>query len=101
MFVGSWVLLASLAMLRTRLFGRWLAYLGIVSAAGILVGLLEPVGFGTAVLINALGFILFTIWLLAIAVRLLFGRSSLKAPSPVREGSKTTTQASLGRRRPG
>ena len=101
MFVGSWVLLASLAMLRTRLFGRWVAYLGIVSAAGILVGLLEPVGFGTAVLINALGFILFAIWLLAIAVRLLFGRSSLRAPSPVREGSKTTTQASLGRRRPG
>jgi len=94
MFVGSWVVLASLAMLRTRLFGRWIAYLGVASAAGILVGLLEPVGFGMAVLINSAGFILFAVWLLAIAVRLLFGRSSLKAPSPVREGSKTARPAS-------
>jgi hypothetical protein len=93
MFVGSWVVLASLAMLRTRRFGRWVAYLGIVSAAGILVGLLEPVGFGMAVLINALGFILFAIWLLAIAARLLFGRSSQNEPSPVREGSKATSPA--------
>ena len=63
MFAGSWVLLAALAMLRTPLFSRWVAYLGFASAAGILVGLLEPVGFGMAVLINALGFILFAIWL--------------------------------------
>jgi hypothetical protein len=93
MFAGSWVVLASLAMLRTRLFGRWVAYLGIVSAAGILVGLLEPAGFGMAVLINAAGFILFAVWLLSIAVRLLFGRSTLKAPSPVREGSETASPA--------
>src|SRR3989454_10912047 len=91
-FVGSWVLLASLAMLRTRLFGPWVAYLGIASGAGILVGLLEPAGFGMAVLINALGFVLFAIWLLAIAARLLFGRSSNKEPSSGRDGVSETTR---------
>jgi hypothetical protein len=75
------------------LFGRWAAYLGLAGAAGILVGLLEPVGFGMAVLINAFGFILFAIWLLAIALRLLFSRSSQKEPSPVRAGSKTASPA--------
>jgi hypothetical protein len=91
MFVGSWVLLASLAMLRTRLFGPWVAYLGIASAAGILVGLLEPAGFGMAVLITALGFVLFAIWLLAIAARLLFGRSSKQEPSRSQNSSSETT----------
>jgi hypothetical protein len=84
------VLLASLAMLRTPMFGRWVAYLGIASAAGIVAGLLEPAGLGLAVLINALGFILFAVWLLAIAARLLFGRSSRREPSPVRNGDSET-----------
>jgi hypothetical protein len=78
MFVGSWVLLAALAMRRTRMFNRWFAYLGMVSAVGILIGLLGPVGFGIAVLINSVGFVLFAIWLLAIAARLLFATPSKK-----------------------
>jgi uncharacterized protein DUF4386 len=96
MFVGSWVLLAALAMLRTPLFSRWVAYLGFASAAGILVGLLEPAGFGLAVLINALGFILFAIWLLAIAARLLFGRSSEKEPSPAGNAVPEATSPQRG-----
>jgi Domain of unknown function (DUF4386) len=91
MFVGSWVLLAALAMLRTPMFGRWLAYLGVVSGAGILVGLLEPAGLGMAALINSLGFILFAIWLLAIAARLLFGRSTQEGLSPAGKGYSETT----------
>lgn len=92
LFVGSWVLLAALAMLRSALFSRWIAYLGIVSSAGILVGLLEPAGFGTAVLINAVGFILFAIWLLAIAVRLILARSKQTEPL-AREGVEMTRAA--------
>jgi hypothetical protein len=91
LFVASWVLLASWAMLRTALFGRWVAYLGILSAAGILVGVLEPAGLGMAVLINALGFILFAVWLLAIAVRLLFPRSTERRLSPAPQGSESAS----------
>jgi len=87
LFVGCWVLLAALAMLQSARFSQWVAYLGIVSAVGILVGLLEPAGFAPAGLINALGFILFAIWLLAIAVRLLSRRRQV-SPSSSHESQR-------------
>src|SRR4028119_768752 len=49
LFTGLWTALVALAMFGAALpFRRWLALLGMVSAAGIVVGTLEPVGFEPA-----------------------------------------------------
>ena len=51
-------------------FRRWLALLGMVAAAGLLVGTLESVGFEAAADIVVVAYILWSIWLA------LFGYSS-------------------------
>src|SRR4028119_758226 len=49
LFTGTWTALVALAMFGAALpFGRWLALLGMASAAGVPVGMLEPVGFAPA-----------------------------------------------------
>ena len=64
LFTGLWTALVALAMFGSALpFKRWLALLGVVSAVGILVGTLEPVGFEPAANIVVVGYILWSIWL--------------------------------------
>src|SRR5215210_2102012 len=63
LFTGLWTALVALAMFGSALpFRRWLAILGMVSAAGILVGMLEPAGFEPAAIIVVVGYILWSIW---------------------------------------
>jgi hypothetical protein len=58
-------------MLRSPRFrSRW-GWLGLVAAVGILAGLLEPVGVGAAGPINALSYILWSVWLIGAGVALL------------------------------
>ena len=79
-FTGAWTILLSVMMWRTQWFSRGLAALGLVSAGGIMVGLLEPAGVEFAGMINALSYILWSLWLINAGV-LLFRRSaSVKAP---------------------
>src|SRR5688500_5919640 len=64
LFTGLWTALVALAMLASPLpFRRWLAPLGMVSAAGVLVGIFEPAGFEPAADIVVVGYILWSIWL--------------------------------------
>jgi hypothetical protein len=62
LFTGLWSVLVALAMFGSPLpFRRWLGLLGMVSAASILVGTLEPAGFGPAANVVVIGYILWSI----------------------------------------
>ena len=71
MFTGLWTALVSLAMMGSPLFGRWLGWAGLVAAAGIFVGILEPAGFEPAADIVVVGYILWSLWLAATGIFLL------------------------------
>ncbi len=77
LFTGLWTVLVALAMFGSPLpFRRWLSLLGMVSAAGIFIGTLEPAGFEPAADIVVVGYILWSIWLALTGVVLLFPRTS-------------------------
>jgi hypothetical protein len=81
LFTSLWTVLVSLAMFGSALpFRRWLGLLGVVSAACILVGTLEPAGFEPAGTIVVVGYILWSIWLVLTGIFLLLTRPD-RAPS--------------------
>ena len=75
LFTGAWTLVVAGAMLHTARFRPWQGGIGLAAAVGILVGLLEPAGVAAAGTINALSYILWSIWLIATGLTLL--RASL------------------------
>jgi hypothetical protein len=78
LFTGLWTALVALAMFGSALpFKRWLALLGVVSAVGILVGTLEPVGFEPAANIVVVGYILWSIWLALFGIFLLVNKGRI------------------------
>src|ERR671912_1240004 len=75
LFTGLWTALVALAVLRSPLFGRlgrWFGLLGLVSAAGILAGTSEFVGFTLAADVVTVAYILWSVWLLAFGIALLW-----------------------------
>src|SRR5918998_5174308 len=75
LFTALWTALVALAMFGAALpFRRWLALLGAVSAACILVGTLEPAGFEPAANIVVVAYIVWSIWLLLTGIFLLLTR---------------------------
>ena len=75
LFTSLWTVLVALAMFGSPLpFRRWLSLLGLVSAACILVGTLEPAGFEPAATIVVVGYILWSIWLILTGIFLLLTR---------------------------
>jgi hypothetical protein len=78
LFTGLWTALVALAMFASALpLKRWLALLGVVSAVGILVGTLEPVGFEPAANIVVVGYILWSIWLALFGIFLLVNKGRI------------------------
>ncbi len=76
LFTGLWTALVALAMFGSPLpFRRWLALLGMASAAGVLMGMLEPAGFDPAADIVVVGYILWSVWLALFGILLLLPRS--------------------------
>src|ERR687894_2583743 len=72
LFTGLWTALVALAMFGSALpLRRWLALLGMASAAGVLVGTLEPVGIEPAADIVVVGYILWSVWLALFGILLL------------------------------
>ena len=75
LFTGLWTALVALALLQSALFGRlrrWFGLLGLVSAVGILAGTLEFVGFALAADVVTVAYILWSVWLLAFGIALLW-----------------------------
>jgi hypothetical protein len=68
---AAWTVLVALA-LRERVLGRVLASVGLVAAALIAVGTVEPLGVPMAGLLNFVGYVVWSAWLVAFAVRLLW-----------------------------
>lgn len=64
LFTAFWTVLVATAMFGSALpLGKWLGLLGMVSAAAILVGTLEPAGFEPVADIVVIGYILWSVWL--------------------------------------
>jgi hypothetical protein len=71
---AAWTVLVALA-LREAVLGRVLSWVGLVAAALIAVGTVEPLGVPMAGPLNFFGYIVWSVWLVAFAVRvLLVGR---------------------------
>ena len=76
LFTGLWTALVALAMFGSALpLRRWLAILGAVSAACIIVGMLEPAGFEPAADVVVVGYIMWSVWLALFGILLLLPRS--------------------------
>jgi uncharacterized protein DUF4386 len=75
LFTSLWTVLVALAMFGSPLpLRRWLGLLGMVSAASVLVGTLEPAGFEPAANVVVIGYILWSIWLVLFGIFLLLPR---------------------------
>jgi len=68
LFTGVWVILISVAMLRSPMFKAWLGWSGMVLGLGILVGMLEPAGMEWAGTVNALSYMVWSVWLIVVGV---------------------------------
>lgn len=71
-FTGSWTILISLMMFGTPTFGAVMGGVGIAAAIGLMIGLLEPAGWKPAGAINAISYILWSLWLIAAGLILVF-----------------------------
>jgi hypothetical protein len=73
LLTAIWSILVSVLMLGSPLFGAWIALLGMVAAIGILAGLLEPAGWKPAGAINAISYIVWSVWLILSGLILILG----------------------------
>jgi hypothetical protein len=64
LFTGTWTILVSVMMLTSVYFSPIMGIFGMVSAVGILTGLLEPAGWKPAGAINAMSYVLWSVWLI-------------------------------------
>lgn len=71
-FTFAWTLLLSFAIIETAVFPPILGWLGIIPALGILAGVLEEAGVKQAALVNAIAYVLWSLWLIALGIILLF-----------------------------
>jgi hypothetical protein len=68
LFTSGWTLLLALTMTQSALFSPWLGWIGIIPAIGVFAGVLEQAGFKAAAVINAVSYILWSLWLLAVGI---------------------------------
>jgi hypothetical protein len=71
LLTGAWTIQVSVAVADTTIVPSWIGWVGLVPALGILVGLLEPAGWRPAGALNAVGYLLWSVWLIALGVGLL------------------------------
>jgi hypothetical protein len=63
-----WTALVALAITQSSQYNSWLGWAGFIPAIGIFIGLFEEAGFKPAAAINAISYILWSIWLIAVGV---------------------------------
>ena len=66
-----WTAFIALALIQSPQFNPWLGWAGLIPALGIFIGLFEESGFKAAGLINAISYILWSVWLIVLGVTLL------------------------------
>src|SRR5688572_22568580 len=70
-FTSVWTILLCIAIIATDVVNPLFGWLGIVPAIGVLIGVFEETGFKAAGAINAISYILWSVWLIAFGVALL------------------------------
>ena len=88
LLTATWTVLVIVALGR-RYAGRWFQVLGAVSAVLVLVGVLSPLGLPVIDTANFVGYVLWSVWLIAFAVVILVherrvarGRQHVDEPRP-------------------
>ncbi len=71
LFTSIWTAFISLAITQSPLFNAWLGWIGFIPAIGIFIGLFEETGFKAAGGINAISYILWSLWLIVLGVVLI------------------------------
>jgi hypothetical protein len=66
-----WTALVALAITQSAQFSPWLGWAGFIPAIGIFVGLFEEAGFKAAAAINAISYILWSLWLIVVGLAFL------------------------------
>jgi len=84
LLTAAWTLLV-LAALGRDFIGRWFVALGGVSALLILTGVLSPLHVAGVDLANFIGYVLWSVWLIAFAIVLVVQSTAAKVPSTVRQ----------------
>ncbi len=70
-FTSLWTILLCIAILQTGLVSPLFGWLGMIPAIGVLMGVFEETGFKAAGAINAISYILWSLWLIAFGIALL------------------------------
>lgn len=71
LFTSIWTAFIALAITQSPLFNSWLGWIGFIPAIGIFIGVFEESGLKAAGAINAISYILWSIWLIALGVVML------------------------------
>ena len=72
LFTSIWTAFTALAITQSPLFNAWLGWIGFIPAIGIFIGVFEEAGFKAAGAINAISYILWSLWLIIVGIVLLF-----------------------------
>jgi hypothetical protein len=70
-FTSLWTILLCTAIIQTRLVSPLFGWLGIIPALGVFVGVFEETGFKPAGAINAISYLVWSVWMIAFGVALL------------------------------
>jgi hypothetical protein len=70
-FTSAWTLLLCIAIIQTWVVSSVLGWLGILPALGVLAGVFEETSFKAAGMVNAISYILLSIWLITFGMALL------------------------------
>jgi len=70
-FTSTWTILLCIAIIATDVVNPLFGWVGVIPALGILVGVFEETGFKLAGVINAISYILWSVWLIAFGIALL------------------------------
>lgn len=69
-FTSAWTILLSIAIIQSNGVNPLFGWLGIIPALGVLVGVFEETGAKSAGLINAIGYVVWSLWLVGFGVAL-------------------------------
>ncbi len=71
LFTSAWTILLCIAVVQTAVVHPLFGWLGIIPAIGVFVGVFEETGFKAAGAINAISYILWSLWMIAFGVAVL------------------------------
>jgi hypothetical protein len=71
LFTSAWTVILCIAIIQTGMVNPLFGWLGIIPALGVLAGVFEETGFKAAGAVNAISYILWSIWLVAFGIAML------------------------------